>query len=972
MMTQQPFDAEEEPHRYVVGIDLGTTNSALAYVDGGQSGQDQGRIRFFEVPQLVSPGELARRPILPSFLYLPGPYDLPAGSTRLPWDAQRSFAVGELAREQGALVPGRLVASAKSWLCHAGVERTGPILPWGAASDVPKVSPVEASARYLQHLRESWNEVMGKGRDDLRLEDQLVVLTVPASFDEISRELTLAAAHQAGLAKVILLEEPLAAFYAWLSRHEFEWESRMRPGQIILVCDVGGGTTDFSLVAVREGEKGLRFDRLAVGEHLMLGGDNMDLALARHLEMQLFGQPGQLDSRRWHQLWHECRRAKELLLGGSFAATGRPDHNHPGDSVDITIMGAGAKLIAGTAKGTLQLSQVEQLILEGFFPRVALGDDPHESRKRGLTEWGLPFVQDPAVTRHLGAFWRRFAALLERETGRTRAFPDFILFNGGALTPAPIRDRLRSVAADWFKDEAGPDWQPEELENPQPELAVAIGAAYYGRVKLGAGVRVGAGSPRTYYAEVTVAAQAAPNAGEKSLVCLVPRGTEEGSRIELERPAFQVLTNQPVSFQLYCSSTRVGERVGDLVAFAEEETPALPPIRTVLRYGKKAGTQTLPVQLGVHLTEIGTLELWCRSQSSPHRWRLQFDLRAAKDAPGALIAGETLDSAVIDQARALIRSVFGVRPAAGGQAPERLVKDLSAILELGKERWPTPLIRKLADGLLENTEGRAFTPQHEARWLNLLGFCLRPGFGAPLDEWRIKELWKIYPQSLRFARHAQSRSEWWILWRRAAGGLSAGHQLHMAQQALQAVMPAEKRRAKGGKSLKGLSAQEELEILMMLANLERLPTASKVDLGTMLIGRFAKAKPRAQELWALSRLGARMPLYGPLDRVIPGDIATRWLEALLALPLSATESTARAMIQLARHTGDRERDVSPEIRGRLREWLAPLPRAQRLTEVLENPDTALDDQEQDWIFGEALPAGLIISSPGGDDDRGPS
>ena len=368
------FEHEELLYRYVVGIDLGTTNSAVAYVDLTKRDQNGKAIQFFDIPQLISPGEVGRRPVLPSFLYLPGPYDLPQESIELPWNKKRQYAVGEFAREQGSLVPGRMVSSAKSWLCHAGVDRTREILPWGEATDAAKISPVEASARYLQHIREAWNQTKAAGREAHLLEQQLIILTVPASFDEVARELTVNAARDAGLHRIVLVEEPLAAFYAWLYKHESDWQETMKAGQIILVCDVGGGTTDFTIVATREGEKGLRFDRLAVGDHLMLGGDNMDLALARHIEMKLFGQPGKLDSKRWHQLWHQCRKAKEVLLGNA---------TDPDSSFDITIMGTGGKLIAETVKSSLTLARVQEIIVDGFFPFVHLEESPSGKPPQG-------------------------------------------------------------------------------------------------------------------------------------------------------------------------------------------------------------------------------------------------------------------------------------------------------------------------------------------------------------------------------------------------------------------------------------------------------------------------------------------------------------------------------------------------------------------------------------------------------------
>ncbi len=421
--------------RYIIGIDLGTTNSAVAYVDlaEDESGASKRRIRHFGVPQLVGLGEVAARGVLPSFLYLPGEHDLPEDGAALPWDDDRDYVVGEFAREQGARVPGRLVSSAKSWLSHAGVDRTAQILPWGAKEEVGKVSPVTASMRYLQHMREAWNaEMAGSDGEDL-FEEQIIILTVPASFDEVARELTVAAAQEAGLTRVILLEEPLAAFYAWLSTHEQDWQGIMADRQIILVCDVGGGTTDFSILGISEGRSGLRFDRLAVGDHLMLGGDNMDLLLARLMEQKLMGQPGKLDTARWHQLVHQCRQAKEQLLSR------RGDV----DEVRITLMGGGGSLIGGTLSDVLTQDEIEQVIVEGFFPNVPADARPDQARRSGLTELGLPYVQDPAITRHLAAFWQRFTPFLTGETGRDALYPDFILFNGGALTPAALRDRVR-------------------------------------------------------------------------------------------------------------------------------------------------------------------------------------------------------------------------------------------------------------------------------------------------------------------------------------------------------------------------------------------------------------------------------------------------------------------------------------------------------------------------------------------------
>jgi hypothetical protein len=631
--------------------------------------------------------------------------------------------------------------------------------------------------------------------------------------------------------------------------------------------------------------------------------------------------------------------------------------------MDITVMGSGGKLIGDTKKGTLTRSQVEEIILEGFFPRVSLDEVPRETRRAGLTEWGLPYVQDPAISRHLAAFWQRFRSLLHKETGRSTLYPDFILFNGGALTPAPIRERILSVVLNWFQGEAGGDWSPVELENPRPELAVAIGAAYYGMVRMGEGVRVGAGSPRAYYVEVGGESEATPETGERVAVCLVPRGTEEGFEAELGQPPFQVLANQPVVFQLFSSSTRLGDGLGDVALLPESEITTLPPIRTVLRYGRKGTARTLPVHLATRLTEVGTLELWCHSLHSPHRWQLQFDVRQEGDPQEAAPPGpdETLDAGVIEQAREAVLSVFqGSDP--GRQAPpDKLIKLLTATLEMGKEKWPLLVIRKLGDTLLESRQGASLSPQHEARWLNLLGFCLRPGFGDPVDSWRIKELWKIFPAGLSFPRQPQGRMEWWILWRRTAGGLTAGQQMHLFQQMAPMLLGTDRRKKKPLKQLaRAMSPQEEVEICMTLASMERLRAKHKVELGKALMGKIQKGRPRPQDLWALSRLGARIPFYGPLDQVVPRNEAWAWIQALLSLSTEPGEAMASALVQLGRVTGDRERDLKADQRDMLLHWLETMPRGSRFVEVLTNPETALMSQEREWIFGETLPAGLVL------------
>ncbi len=951
--TDESIELEETQYKYIVGIDLGTTNSAVSYVDLTIKDSGKNKICFLDIPQLVAPGEIGQRSVLPSFLYLPGPYEMPEGSTSLPWDTKRKYAVGEIAREQGAVVPGRLVSSAKSWLCHGSVDRTANILPWNEGADVEKISPVDASARYLLHIREVWNETMARGREGHDLEEQMVYLTVPASFDEVARELTVKASRQAGLKHIKLIEEPLAAFYAWLYQHEKDWQKIMKPGQLIIVCDVGGGTTDFTIIAVVEGENGLCFNRLSVGEHLMLGGDNMDLTIARNVETQLCGRPGQLDSKRWHQLTHQCRKAKECLLS----------EKRDQQEMDIALMGAGGKLIASTLKSSINTTQVEDLIIEGFFPFVSLEDKQETGSRKGLTEWGLPYVQDPAITKHLATFWKRSVPILEKETGRTKPFPDFLLFNGGSLTPAIIRNRIRDAVQKWFQDVAGKDWSPRELHNPRPELAVAVGAANYGIARIFDGIKVGAGSPRAYYVEVSHSQGEEKENKSRKAVCLIPRSSEEGFESQLQKPEFEVLTNKPVAFCIFSSSTRIGDKIGDIVMLSEDEITLLPSINTILKYGKKKEVMPIPIHLAVRLTEIGTLELWCSSQKTSHRWQLQFDVRLGESPPAqASLSTETLDSETIDLAIKEIQDVFEKEKRGN---PESLLKNIASILELDKTKWSTPVIRKMADTLFKFKQGRSFSPQHEARWLNLLGFCLRPGFGDPLDDWRTKETWKIFLEGLSFYDKHQCRTEWRILWRRVAGGLKAGQQLVVYEQLLPSLPLSESKskRKKYHKTPKGkIFSHEVQEIWMALANLERLSVDIKETLGRQLLDRFSGGKLNPKELWALSRLGARIPFHGPLDKVVPAREVSIWIDKLLSSNPEASNALAHALVQLARSTGDRGRDLPDTEKGNVIKWLDNVPNADQYKELINNPESASGKKEQDWIFGEALPPGLVISN----------
>jgi molecular chaperone DnaK (HSP70) len=948
--------------RYLIGIDLGTTNSALSYVDLEQR-QRGGRpeIQSYPVPQLVAPGEVSSRPLLPSFLYLPGEHDLPAGATALPWDASRSFAVGEFARNHGARVPGRLATSAKSWLCHGGVDRSAPLLPWSAPADVPRVSPVEVSARYLRHLVESWNHTMAAGREEYRLEKQPVVLTVPASFDDVARNLTVDAARKAGLENLTLLEEPQAAFYCWLATHPAAEAAQLKPGARCLVVDVGGGTSDFSLIEAVEQQGDLGFVRQAVGDHLLLGGDNMDLALAKAVETKLPGA-GRLDAAQYGMLTQACRLAKETLLGPQPAA-----------QFTVTIMGRGRQVVGGAQHTAITPADVRQILFDGFFPAVAADSEPARGARVGLHEMGLPYVGDPAITRHLAAFLQKHAK--GSDTARSTA-PNAILFNGGVFQAAALRERLVEVMRGWF-DAPGRPWKPLILTNPSLDLAVAWGAAHYAWLRHSGGRRIGGGMARSYY--VAVEGGPAEKGPGLTVVCIVPQHLEEGHEIKLDKPELELALGQPVVFPLYTSTVRGDDVAGALLRAAPEQLLQLPPLHTVLRGGKRSGTRRVPVSLAARSTEIGTLELWCVARDGNNRWRLEFNVREivkedARPEPESQDEGvgtvtDVWPEAQVQEAARLIREVYSdpaVTAPAGNLAPQELTKALEAALEAPRHDWPTGLCRRLWEFLAEVAEWRRQSPAHLSRWYHLVGYCLRPGFGDSLDKFRVEQLWKLMHAAPRGEsgragqRPPEGGADCWIMWRRVAGGLNPTLQNALSERVRSVVLPSK------GKGAVKPGANELAEMWRAVAALERVDVKQKEALGQALLKPLRRSPVPTYGFWALTRLGARVLLYGPLNAVVHHEVAERWLDAILDFtPGHASELTSWAfcLAQLARRSGQRALDVDDGHRQRvltaLRSLDIPGHWAKMVEEVAE-----LEGEEQSQMFGESLPIGLRLLKAG--------
>ncbi|MDF7806915.1 Hsp70 family protein [Pontiellaceae bacterium B12219] len=908
--------------RFIVGIDLGTTNSAVAFIDMVRGGPAQ----TFPVLQLVAPGTVEARDSLPSFHYEPANEEVEANLLALPWDTENSRVVGIMAREHGAGVPGRLAVSAKSWLSHGGVDRKAELLPWHSAPDIQKLSPGETSRRYLEHIRYAWDHA----HPDAPLAEQDVVLTVPASFDEVARELTVDAARAAGLPRLCLLEEPQAAFYAWIRQHRKTQD--MKPGQSILVCDIGGGTTDLTLIETEEEKEGpLNYRRIAVGEHLLLGGDNLDLALAHHIEEKLGGH--KLAPADWSIVVRRSQLAKEVLLGPEAPET-----------YTIHLPARGRSVVGGGRQVDLNRNEVVRLLAEGFLPEVAVDEKP-TVRQSGFQEFGLPYAPDAGITRYLSAFL----------TANHNARPDYILFNGGFFESPVLQARLLDVLKQAL------NWQPQVLRTDRLDLAVACGAAEYGRVRRGQGARITSGLARTYYLGIS------RDNGEPAAVCLLPAGLEEGESVHLSEQTFKLHLRKPVEFPLYTSGSRTTDQPGELLPIDEENMRPMPSIKTVINSGKKKGSEQIQVQLHAKLTEIGTIEVWLAAVDDSREWRLQFDARAATQTERAVVEEEGNRAGVLDETMAAssagtIRSVLG---AGRSGEPAGLLKKLEQNTGMKRTDWPPALLRRWFEETLPLADCRAAGPELEARWLNLIGYALRPGYGFAADDWRVGNLWRIKSAGVENHRNEMCRAEWWILWRRVAGGLTEHQQMELASPLIK-QWNSRIRNPGAKKSNKPTNFQfgdhESAEVWRLLGSLERLPSVKKEQLGELLLLWLERKGIRISNgavIWALGRIGARVPTYGPLNTVVSAECCAEWAGRLMAMD-GSSEEKAFALMHLARFTGDRYRDLPEECRQQLLDWMSEHAVSERLSDLVR-VGGLLDAEEQDHAFGEALPAGLHLA-----------
>ena len=606
--------------RYAIGIDLGTTHCALAWVDLQASDGEATSNGVLEIPQLSAPGTVESPALLPSFMYLPHGDELAPGELDLPWPGPQDHVVGEMARTRGATTPIRLVSSAKSWLCHPGADRRGAILPSDAPAEIPRVSPLTASARYLAHLRCAWNHA----HPEAPFDQQSVTVTIPASFDPAARELTVEAAKAAGYPSLTLLEEPQAALYNWIQNSGGAWRRDARPGDIILVVDVGGGTSDFSLIAVLEHDGTLELHRVAVGEHILLGGDNMDLTLAHLVARKLAANGTSLDAWQMRALGYACRSAKEGLLG---------DASLP--AFPIVVPSRGSKLIGGAIRTELTAEEVRTTIVEGFFPSVSADARPAKRLRGGLTQVGLPYAQDAGVTRHLAALLGHqvdatadlAGFVRENAPGASFLHPTAVLFNGGVFKSTLLAERTMDTLNAWLAAEGAP--AARVLTGADLDLAVARGAAYHGYVRRGQGVRIRGGTARAYYVGIESAMPAIPGMEPPiQALCVAPSGMEEGTEVELHSQIFGLVVGEPIQLRLFGSSTRRQDAIGELLDFwGPDELQELGDIQATLPPEGRSIGDVVQVRLHAAATETGTLELTAVAVDGAGRWRIEFDVR---------------------------------------------------------------------------------------------------------------------------------------------------------------------------------------------------------------------------------------------------------------------------------------------------------------------------------------------------------
>ncbi len=973
---------ESVSSRFLVGIDLGTSNSAVFYLDREDLEQ---KFHHFPISQWIERGQIHNPPTLPSYLYLLTEEEIASGQFRFPWETESfPYIAGEWARLQQSQNPGRIISSVKSWLCYHHVDPHSKILPQSDIEDVSRYSPIEVTSFYISHIIAAWNVHFAKDLPEHCLENQQVVLTVPASFDEAAREYTVQAVQQAGLQHFTLLEEPQAAFYSWLSSNESKLEAGEEE-KIAVVIDIGGGTTDFSLVRIGtppgDDSSQLNVERIAVGEHILLGGDNIDLTLATRVEQLLTGGNRQLSPRVWESVVAQCRRAKEVLLCGE------------SENYQLTVAKAGSRLVGGTQTLTLTLEMIKEIILDGFFPLIPWNTPSVPSRQHGLKQLGLPYAQEPAITRHLCTFLKRYIA----EHPDSSAFPDQVLFNGGTLSPVMLQERLLQQLEQWRLELLD---QPiisgkqsiQMMKTYDIQLAVARGAVAYHLARLGLGVRIAGGSARSYYISLMLH-NPDQDRLEEGWLCILPQQATMETALPVSDVEFLLSINQPIQFRLLSSIHHPKDMPGETFQFTDEELEndfvLLPPVQMLIRVDKKTiakKVREIKVQLRVQLNEIGTLSLFCVNAERKQEWKLEFLIRESQTQTTSS-AEQTIGSVEEalptgwENADRCIRQKYGKRSRSQPKEelrPFSLYKLLEQELEIPREQWSLVVLRELWDLLYEGLSYRVRSPYHESNWIKLAGFCLRPGFGYIKDEWRVRQLEDLLKEGPYFKKERGIEIDWWIMCRRIAGGLPATIQQTLSepawtrlQESTRSTKPAtSKKRAGKKKNIKPKSDSASLnELWRMVASLEDIPADTKIKFGEKLINQIKSKRFFGADGWCLARFGMRAPLYGSPVHVIPQSVVESWIKWLLTMPhLPFQAEMPLILARLGQTTGDRTRDINPALQKDILEFMKKQKNTEPFQKMLLEPaaplQANLQNQEvNDWLFGDALPVGLKVAKP---------
>jgi len=913
---------EPNSFRYIIGIDLGTTQCAMFYIDLEE--RDAG-IRHFSIPQLVASGQVEAKPTLASALYFPES-DLNLNPPA--WIDRERPVVGHFARELGFSLPSRLVHSAKSWLCHPRLHGKSAFLPWQSDTVTNKLSPVQASQYILEHLARAWDIDIGGKKGNHLFARQKIVVTVPASFDPVAKNFTLEAISNAGISDFSLLEEPQAAFYDYLYRNPKNFSKDLTDIKTVLVVDIGGGTTDFSLIGVeRHGGSELpTFNRIAVGSHLLIGGDNLDLALARYVENLLKHKGKKLIAKQWLALLNQCRDAKENALA-----------DFSEGKVKFVLPGAGSRVISQTLTEEIEKKKIREILVEGYFPSITTEERPEEEAALGISEAGLPYTRDPAITKHLAAF-----------IGENGAFPDAVLFNGGTLISRSLRERLLENLSHWNEGRT-----PLVIENPNPTLAVACGAVYFGMTGLGLGSAIKSGNPLSIYLGVGTDDSSTPDRHiPERLMCLLPKDSECEREYEVEGKTFGIDTGQTAAFYLYYTHLPPkGDSLGAFFKYNSKRYFPLPPLK--LEAKGKPKSEIKQVRLRVVLKETGYLQIFCHGYNEDYFRELSFDV-SQKDGI------ETDNQPEVKKPILNKRQITRLRKWLDGLANENLdkskfgmvFKDLEELTELPREKWELPLLRALFDLLIDE---KRFDDTEESliAWLRLTGYCLRPGFGEKFDDNRVELLRLRLERGFSYSQSA-FWSEVWLLWKRIAPGLSEKEQ-NILQTKIEHLLFPPKRPEKNARHI---DQHEKNHIWRLMGHLERLPRQEKERLGWWILKAPATFGKDFVALYALGRLGSRNLSYASPTNLVSQAVANEWTEALLRRLSSGSSYLFWALRELGRKTGDRLVQIDDTLRRRIIDVMKKENRKKSFMTPLIEIVTLQNDDFAEYC-GESLPSGFV-------------